>query len=406
MDGRKLNRNSNILYILLRDSDFNFYFAEKNFFSLENQDKVKAYSLSSNQKINHYPNHYELTRKDLMYKNLRKFKKQLIKDGKHHEANEYNFFPLTYYMPNEYAIFLSVFKQDPNQIWIMKPACKAQGRGIFLISSIEQVTKWKNSLTGTQDNLVNEIYVIQKYLMNPLLIGGKKFDMRIYSMVNSYNPLTIWLYRTGFARFTHARYNNSFDQLENQYIHLTNVAVQKTCGDYSGVTGGKWNLRNLKLYLYTVYPKERVETLFEKIQGIIIKSIKSVSKLIVNDKHSFELYGFDIIINDNLEPILLEVNANSSLSANTESDNKLKVKMLDDMLSIIDLEKVMLNDEPQIGGFDLIYKGNEIKANDYSLVKSRLGTFNNREDQMKKLAKATYLKHKKLFDQKQGFKSN
>lgn len=60
----------------------------------------------------------------------------------------------------------------------------------------------------------------------------------------------------------------------------------------------------------------------------------------MNDKHCFELYGYDILIDDNLKPILIEINANPSLSSNTAIDNEMKVKMLDDMLTILDLEKV------------------------------------------------------------------
>jgi tubulin polyglutamylase TTLL9 len=60
----------------------------------------------------------------------------------------------------------------------------------------------------------------------------------------------------------------------------------------------------------------------------------------MNDKHCFELYGYDILIDDTLKPILIEINANPSLTSNTASDNEMKVKMLDDMLTILDLEKV------------------------------------------------------------------
>ena len=335
-----------------------------------------------------------------MYKNLRKFKKHLIKEGKTEEANEFDFYPITYYMPNEFVIFLSEYKKNPNQLWIMKPACKAQGRGIFIVTNIEQIQKWKSSLKGGAENLINEVYVIQKYLMNPLLIGGKKFDMRIYALVNNYNPLTIWLNRTGFARFTHERYNNNLEQADNQYIHLTNVAIQKNSNNYDKQTGGKWDIRQLKFFLYSKYGAVKVEALFEKIQQIIIKSIFSVSKVIVNDKHSFELYGYDIIIDSNLEPKLLEINANASLSSNTKIDNILKVNMLDDMLSILDLEKVLTGEETQVGGFDLIYKGKEIKKQPYNIVKSNLGSYNNREMQLKSLAKSTYLRIKKLQDQK------
>ena len=70
-----------------------------------------------------------------------------------------------------------------------------------------------------------EPYIVQRYINNPLLIGGKKFDMRLYALVTSYSPLTVYIYRGGFARFTHSRYDDT--KIQNFEIHLTNVAVQK-----------------------------------------------------------------------------------------------------------------------------------------------------------------------------------
>lgn len=34
-----------------------------------------------NRVINHFPNHYELTRKDLMVKNIKRYRKDLEKEG-------------------------------------------------------------------------------------------------------------------------------------------------------------------------------------------------------------------------------------------------------------------------------------------------------------------------------------
>jgi tubulin polyglutamylase TTLL9 len=82
-------------------------------------------------------------------------------------------------------------------------------------------------------------------------LGGKKFDMRIYALCTSYSPLVIYLYRTGFARFTHFRYdmediNNTCSYLLIIIlltdVHLTNVAVQKTSDNYDEKLGGKWGL--------------------------------------------------------------------------------------------------------------------------------------------------------------------
>ena len=98
-----------------------------------------------------------------------------------------------------------------------------------------------------------EMYIAQKYVMNPLLIGGKKFDLRIYALVTNYSPLVVYLYRTGFARFTNHKFSTNMEDISNNYIHLTNVAIQKNSDNYDDKTGGKWDLRSLKLYLMSKY---------------------------------------------------------------------------------------------------------------------------------------------------------
>lgn len=134
--------------------------------------------------------------------------------------------------------------------------------------------------------------------MNPLLIGGKKFDMRIYVLVTSYQPLQVWLYRSGFARFTHTRYSHKIDEIQNTFMHLTNVAIQKTADNYDDKLGGKWALHSLKLFMMSKFGTDKVNEAFTQMQDLIIRSLQSVSKIIINDKHCFELYGFDILFDD------------------------------------------------------------------------------------------------------------
>ena len=98
--------------------------------------------------------------------------------------------------------------------WIMKPAAKSRGRGIEVINSIDSV-------------IYGEPMVMQRYLKNPLTCKGFKFDLRIYVLVTSVNPLEMFVYKEGFARFSTVPYNLDPNDKANKYIHLTNYSINK-----------------------------------------------------------------------------------------------------------------------------------------------------------------------------------
>ena len=71
--------------------------------------------------------------------------------------------------------------RETSSLWILKPAKLSCGRGIRLIGSNSHV-----------DCLSN--FVVQRYLLHPHLIGGYKYDMRLYVAVTSFDPLKVYLY--------------------------------------------------------------------------------------------------------------------------------------------------------------------------------------------------------------------
>eukprot|EP00953_Heterococcus_sp_UTEX-ZZ885_P008124 4878-Heterococcus_DN1.PRE.4 len=148
-----------------------------------------------------------------------------------------------------------------------------------------------------QQPLRGGLYVVQRYISNPLLIGGKKFDLRLYVLVTSFQqdlvsialwaisvsllvilcvatttavldrvnqqytptpPLTVYMYRNGFARFTQTRYSNDRGSLEDATMHLTNVAVQRRGSAYDCRRGGKMNLKKFKTYMMMQYGQQLV----------------------------------------------------------------------------------------------------------------------------------------------------
>ncbi|VDN96802.1 unnamed protein product [Rodentolepis nana] len=264
----------------------------------------------------------------------------------------------------EYHMFLEEFKKNPNFIWIMKPIAKSQGRGIFLFRKLKDIEAWKKSSpfysAGKVENCSDgdsnegpEHYVVSRYIENPYLIGGRKFDLRVFVLVTSFQPLKAWVYRDGFARLSNVGF--SMNSINNQYVHLTNVAIQKTSPDYNAAMGCKWSICRLRRYLIAKHGNEKVKQLFREIDKIFLMSLLSVQKVMISDKHCFELYGYDILVDDNLKPWLLEINASPSLTASSTEDYNLKVKLLDDTLSVIDMEGQLSGDEKRIGDFDCVW---------------------------------------------------
>ena len=48
-----------------------------------------------------------------------------------------------------------------------------------------------------------------------MLIGGRKFDLRLYVAVTSYRPLKAYASELGFARFCNSQYSYDIGDLDN-----------------------------------------------------------------------------------------------------------------------------------------------------------------------------------------------
>jgi tubulin polyglutamylase TTLL9 len=120
-------------------------------------------------------------------------------------------------------------------------------------------------------------------------------------------------------------------------------------------------LQALKLYLASRYGMERVDALFWEVQMIMIRALIAVQPIMISDRHCFEMYGYDIMIDQDLKPWLLEVNASPSLTANTREDYLMKTEMLHGMLDVIDMEQVLTGDEEHVSGWDVVYDNGYIE---------------------------------------------
>ena len=85
-----------------------------------------------------------------------------------------------------------------------------------------------------------EQYVCQRYMHKPYLIDGLKFDMRIYVLVYGIDPIRIFVFREGLARFATEEYvGPQKNNLDNLYMHLTNYAINKKSDAFEANEGSE-----------------------------------------------------------------------------------------------------------------------------------------------------------------------
>mmetsp|Transcript_28949 Transcript_28949/g.43695 ORF Transcript_28949/g.43695 Transcript_28949/m.43695 type:complete len:246 (+) Transcript_28949:421-1158(+) len=237
---------------------------------------------------------------------------------------------------------------NPNQYWIVKPISGSQGKGIFITKNFQEINF--NRDFGSMPPMI-----ASHYIDNPLLINGLKFDLRIYVAVTSFYPLRIYVYEEGLTRFATTKYERAagtsadLNNKEGKYTHLTNYSlnkfnkkgfVQNTSADQDK-QGSKWSLSALRELLRENGIDDKA--VFAKINDVIIKTLISVepimtqahSQYVPHRTNCFQLFGFDVLIDERLNPWLLEINLSPSLACDSPLDQKIKGSLVTDLLNLV-----------------------------------------------------------------------
>jgi len=304
--------------------------------------QIEWHSILPWQCVNHFPQTHALTRKDNLRLSLRHFH-GLSK----RVAAVFRLQPATFVLPREYNAFVRAFnidnddddntsskeKQTINNWWIMKPARSSRGRGIRLVTDLDDVQ-------------YSESVVIQKYITNPLLLDGYKFDLRLYVLVTSFQPLEAFLYQDGFARFALDKFNTQDAKALN--VHLTNSSVQQDRDDMKTklaemrpflnaskdeVGGSK--MSTAELWRQLEHVGHDVKKIKHGIRECVLKSLMSVNHRIKSQESSFEIFGYDILIDTDLRSWLIEVNSSPSLGCSNALDIRIKDSLIRDTLELL-----------------------------------------------------------------------
>ncbi|KAM9003009.1 tubulin polyglutamylase TTLL6 [Sarcophilus harrisii] len=316
----------------------------------------RVMEMKSHQKINHFPGMSEICRKDLLARNMSRMIKLFPK--------EFHFFPKTWCLPADWGDLQNYSRSKKFKTFICKPDSGCQGRGIFVTRSVRDIKP-------------GEDMICQLYISKPFIIDGFKFDLRIYVLVTSCDPLRIFVYKEGLARFATTSYSNpSSDNLDDICMHLTNYSINKHSSNFvrDGNSGSKRKLSTFNDYM----DKLGCDTakMWKDIEDIIIKTLITAHPIIKHNYHTcfpnhimnsacFEILGFDILLDRKLKPWLLEVNHSPSFSTDSRLDKEVKDSLLYDTLVLINLgaceKKKVLEEAKRRARFLQDFRSKEIR---------------------------------------------
>ncbi|XP_062314172.1 protein polyglycylase TTLL10 [Osmerus eperlanus] len=245
------------------------------------------------------------------------------------------FFPATFRMDvrDEREAFFSqqegVHGEDIS-MWICKPTGLNQGRGIFLLQSREDISAFRLKLQSNAESQCNkkipvrvpQARIVQRYVTNPLLLKGRKFDVRSYFLIACTRPYMVF-FRHGYVRLTCELYDPNSNNLS---AHLTNQYMQKKNPLYSVLKEETvWSMERFNTYVNEKFkdtkglPDDWVLGVFTKrMQQIMIQCFFAVKAKLERKLGYFDLIGCDFMVDEDFKVWLLEMNCNPALHTNCE----------------------------------------------------------------------------------------
>lgn len=276
-------------------------------------------------RINHFQGTDLITHKGKLLRLMNKLKAQ--------HGSSFNFAPEGYILPSEYTKFTKAYSKyrSEDACWIVKPQVLSQGQGITLVKDLSDLKYDSQS-------------VIQRYIDRPLLIGGYKFDLRLYVLISRAHPMEIWLFDDGIVRFSTEKYQHPSDEgfRPDQLLgHLTNASIHKNSTTYAEDKdvigrGCKWDFRQWKNWFREQGRPLAYFVVWERIKTLVRLTTLPLLTVLPRSEVPFEVLGFDVMVDADLKPWLIETNAAPALGLESEVDRRVKPKLINDMVDALD----------------------------------------------------------------------
>jgi len=190
---------------------------------------------------------------------------------------------------------------------------------------------------------------------------GKKFDIRQWVLVTSWQPLKIWYFDECYLRFTADNYDAS--KIHNKFMHLTNNCIasqSKNFGD-SAIEGNMWTGEQFQRYLLE-NSADNTDVYVNKVQPQvkrgIVASVLAARDSVVQRDNAHEMFGYDFMVDTHFNVWLIEVNSSPSMEHSTQVTQRLVNSVLTQVgKMIVECENGtgLKNVGDKCGKFELIY---------------------------------------------------
>ncbi|WIY26196.1 ATP-grasp domain-containing protein [Parasedimentitalea psychrophila] len=276
--------------------------------------------LGPHQLINHFQNESAIINKGYLTETLAQHDQQRTKNSL--EMSQFYRESYRLYDPAERQMFFSQLPEidTADNLWIYKPGNNSRGRGIKIMWQFDELRAQYAALGQQPITAKRDQGIMQRYINNPLLLEGRKSELRVYWLIASLDPLLVLLYPEATVRLNSLPYK--LDDFDNQLVHVTNVYQQKNHPGYDPSVVLKWKFEDLGRYLSQQLGITDADFLQAKLIPQIRRILHTVSlasrerlKLrYPKQGDCFAVFGADLMLDQDLNPWLLEVQKSPGLS--------------------------------------------------------------------------------------------
>lgn len=278
--------------------------------------------------------------------NFSSIKNKIDKSNIINEMNNINTNIVKKYIPKTFYITNKNEYEFPKW-YILRPIDSFAGAGIKYINNIDDLHKaieYYNNTKNYRHHIYGNNVIASEYISNPLLFRSKKCQLRLYYVISLINGV-FNSFLLDFGRIITA--SESFDMNLPFTINKHDTHFKSTKDDY--LFPKDFTSENINNNINDKIIKE----LFNKIKSIcsvisqIIKNEKN-KLLYPNEKNMYYLFGLDIMVRDNLEPVFIELNEQPSLLFRKNTIRNLFSKKYYDWINDIILEPLFKYNDPMI----------------------------------------------------------